>query len=177
LDPGDLEAKLTLANLRLCQSKFDEVRDLINELISPWYKETNNEDEQDEESDIVEEEEEEIKGDKIEEQEKHVQRIFSIDDINLPTYSQRISIVKLCIEVQLYEEALDFLQTLLADDDEDVDNWYLCGWTYYLMQDMVAAQEYLTKALEVNISLIYFHWYHHKEIFFFSLFFIAGQAI
>ena len=38
----------------------------------------------------------------------------------------------------------------MADNDEVVQVWYLCGWAYHLMDDHDAAREPLEHALEVR---------------------------
>ena len=38
----------------------------------------------------------------------------------------------------------------MADDDEVVPVWYLCGWAYVLMDDHEAAREPLETALQVG---------------------------
>ncbi|KAI9208207.1 uncharacterized protein BJ171DRAFT_490641 [Polychytrium aggregatum] len=48
-----------------------------------------------------------------------------------PTYPQRISHAKLCLELHLLEQALAVLQTCQLENDEDPECWYLFGWAYY----------------------------------------------
>ncbi|RKP04917.1 hypothetical protein THASP1DRAFT_20505, partial [Thamnocephalis sphaerospora] len=51
-----------------------------------------------------------------------------------PAYPQsdaRIALVKLMLEMELYDRALTILDGLQREDDQSVDMWYLFGWTYY----------------------------------------------
>lgn len=137
MDPNSLEAKLTLANLRICQSRSNEAIEIVRQYLSSWYTEAKQDNE---DHDVAEEKKDSDIG----------ENVLLMDGVNMPAYPQRVSIAKLCIELALYQEALDVLQTLLAENDEDMENWYLFGWTYYLMQDMSAAKECLTKASEVR---------------------------
>ncbi|KAJ1680084.1 hypothetical protein EV182_000706 [Spiromyces aspiralis] len=54
---------------------------------------------------------------------------------NIPSYDSRLTLVRLHLECQLYEKALDLLETLQKENDESVDLWYLYGWTYFLRGD------------------------------------------
>lgn len=48
-----------------------------------------------------------------------------------PSYSERMSQVKLLLEVELYEKALEVLETMQREDEENVELWYLYTCTYY----------------------------------------------
>ena len=48
-----------------------------------------------------------------------------------PTYDERISLVKILLELDMYEEALSVLQTLQREDDENVELWYFYTCAYY----------------------------------------------
>ncbi|CCG82187.1 TPR domain protein [Taphrina deformans PYCC 5710] len=49
-----------------------------------------------------------------------------------PTYASRLSLVRLLLECEMTEDALEVLQQLEHEVDEVVDLWFLFGWTYYL---------------------------------------------
>ncbi|OMH78701.1 UPF0661 TPR repeat-containing protein [Zancudomyces culisetae] len=74
-----------------------------------------------------------------------------------PSYENRISLARLMIEAQLYDDCLTLLETLQREDDQYVDLWYLYGWIYYLVgsesQDKLeyfaSAAECLEQALKV----------------------------
>src|SRR5271169_6131314 len=48
-----------------------------------------------------------------------------------PTYAERISLVKILLELNMYEEALSVLETLQREDDENVELWYFYTCAYY----------------------------------------------
>ncbi|KAF7227337.1 transcript variant X1 [Nothobranchius furzeri] len=50
----------------------------------------------------------------------------------VPPYESRITTAKLLIESEEYETAVDVLESLLEEDDEVVQVWYLSGWVCYL---------------------------------------------
>jgi predicted Zn-dependent protease len=49
----------------------------------------------------------------------------------IPPYAERINLVKLLIEIELYSEALEVLQTMQREDEENVELWYLYTCAYY----------------------------------------------
>jgi tetratricopeptide (TPR) repeat protein len=48
-----------------------------------------------------------------------------------PTFAERISLVKILLELDMYEEALSVLETLQREDDENVELWYFYTCAYY----------------------------------------------
>ena len=67
--------------------------------------------------------------------EKSMSIWFELDanDELWPSYANRTSLVKLLIELGLYDRALQILQLQQSEDDEDPEIWYLFGWCYYLI--------------------------------------------
>ncbi|PPQ66214.1 hypothetical protein CVT24_000326 [Panaeolus cyanescens] len=61
------------------------------------------------------------------------------DDPKLPPIPNRVSLVKLFLELALYTPALLVLHGIMASDDQEVEAWYLEGWCFYLMAEQ--AQE------------------------------------
>ncbi|KAH9838479.1 uncharacterized protein C8Q71DRAFT_832634 [Rhodofomes roseus] len=61
------------------------------------------------------------------------------DDVSLPPISSRLSLVRLFLELSLFEPALLVLQGVMAVDDQEVEAWYLQGWCFFLMAEQ--AQE------------------------------------
>ena len=57
------------------------------------------------------------------------------DDPKLPSLESRISIVKLFLELGLFNEALLVLNGIMAEDDQDVEAWYLEGWCFFMMAE------------------------------------------
>ena len=48
-----------------------------------------------------------------------------------PTYAERISLVKILLELDMHDNALSVLETLEREDDENVELWYLYTCAYY----------------------------------------------
>lgn len=58
-----------------------------------------------------------------------------IGDASIPIYDTRLSLVKLLLELGMFEHAFTVLENLQKENDEVVDLWYLYGWTYYCLGD------------------------------------------
>ncbi|KAI9480609.1 MAG: hypothetical protein EXX96DRAFT_563493 [Benjaminiella poitrasii] len=56
-------------------------------------------------------------------------------DPTIPIYDTRLALVKLLLEVGMFEQAFTVLEKLQKENDEVVDLWYLYGWTYYCLGD------------------------------------------
>lgn len=54
-----------------------------------------------------------------------------------PSPSVLLALTKICIELEMYSQALEILQTVFATDDEEVEAWYLQGWCFVLMSEQV----------------------------------------
>ncbi|XP_061676491.1 uncharacterized protein si:dkey-12j5.1 [Syngnathoides biaculeatus] len=65
------------------------------------------------------------------------------DDVQnqLPPYESRITTVKLLVECEEYEMAVEVLEGLLEEDDEVVQVWYLSGWVCYLQLERAKEQQ------------------------------------
>ncbi|XP_026039392.1 probable assembly chaperone of rpl4 isoform X1 [Astatotilapia calliptera] len=59
----------------------------------------------------------------------------------IPPYESRITTAKLLIESEEYEMAVDVLESLLEEDDEVVQVWYLSGWVCYLQLEKAKEQQ------------------------------------
>lgn len=57
------------------------------------------------------------------------------EDARIPAYPTRISLVRLLLESEMEDEALEVVERLVSEDDQSVEGWYLGGWTLYLMGD------------------------------------------
>lgn len=62
--------------------------------------------------------------------------LYHIDDPQVPSIPVRLSLVKLFLEVSLFNPALLTLQGIMASDDQEVEAWYLEGWAFYLMAEL-----------------------------------------
>ncbi|KAJ1962617.1 hypothetical protein GGI12_002544 [Dipsacomyces acuminosporus] len=63
------------------------------------------------------------------------------DTSQLPSYDNRLALVRLLLELDQKEEALGMLERLQKEDDENVDMWYLYGWTYHLQNEEAAPKD------------------------------------
>jgi predicted negative regulator of RcsB-dependent stress response len=58
-----------------------------------------------------------------------------LDDTKSAPPAALLSLTRTFIELGLYTQALENLQTVLATDDEEVEAWYLQGWCFVLMAE------------------------------------------
>lgn len=65
----------------------------------------------------------------------------TLGDIGFPSYSSRVSLVRLLLECEMTEDAMLVLQQLEREDDQAVELWYLYGWNYYLQGELLDAAE------------------------------------
>ncbi|KAJ1796814.1 hypothetical protein LPJ75_007172, partial [Coemansia sp. RSA 2598] len=63
------------------------------------------------------------------------------DPSQLPSYENRLALVRLLLELDDKEKALNILERLQKEDDESVDMWYLYGWTYHLQSEEGASAD------------------------------------
>jgi hypothetical protein len=57
------------------------------------------------------------------------------DDSKSASTAALLSLARNFIELGLYLQALEILQTVFATDDEEVEAWYLQGWCFVLLAD------------------------------------------
>ncbi|GJE88637.1 TPR-like protein [Phanerochaete sordida] len=57
------------------------------------------------------------------------------DDQRLPPIPTRLALVKMFLELELFEPALLVLTGVMAFDDQEVEAWYLEGWCFCLMAE------------------------------------------
>jgi len=67
----------------------------------------------------------------------------------LPPPDSRLALAKNCMEAEVYDKALVLLERLLAEDDSNMEVWYLAGEACYLSGDLETAREHLTTADEM----------------------------
>ncbi|XP_041104770.1 probable assembly chaperone of rpl4 isoform X1 [Polyodon spathula] len=95
-----------------------------------------------------------------EKQDDGVQDGESLENM-FPPYESRITTTKLLIEAEEYELATEILESLLEEDDEVVQVWYLFGWVCYLQVEKPeeteafkdSARTYLTKAKKLYMKV------------------------
>ncbi|SCV68444.1 BQ2448_565 [Microbotryum intermedium] len=60
-------------------------------------------------------------------------RNLDADSASYPSSSSRLALAQLLLELQRFGDALDVLQRLEMEDDEDPEVWYLSGWSWWLL--------------------------------------------
>ncbi|KAL4235922.1 hypothetical protein ACF0H5_004312 [Mactra antiquata] len=70
------------------------------------------------------------------------------------SFESRLAAGKILIEVEEHELAIEVLETLLEEDDENIDVWYLIGWSNHLLGEdgKDNARSYLTKAKKLYVK-------------------------
>jgi tetratricopeptide (TPR) repeat protein len=61
------------------------------------------------------------------------------ENIQVPEYPVRISLARLLLEVNLYDEAFSVVERLVLEDDHSVEAWYLGGWCLHLQSENATA--------------------------------------
>ncbi|KAJ1724825.1 hypothetical protein LPJ53_000961 [Coemansia erecta] len=89
------------------------------------------------------------------------------DPTQIPSYENRLALVRLLLELGDREKALGILERLQKEDDENIDMWYLYGWTYHLQSEdeltspedklelLGSARECLKQAVKLSSVLEY----------------------
>lgn len=67
------------------------------------------------------------------------------NDIDRPSYDHRLACAKMLVELDAFETAAEVLETLLEDNDEDPEIWYLTAYCYS-HTDVHSAPDYLDQA-------------------------------
>lgn len=77
-------------------------------------------------------------------------------DPDWPLIDTRMNYAKLFMETGSFDNALQCLVTCEAEDEEDLQLWYLYGWCYYQMalQDTIAKDELIQDARESFETLL-----------------------
>ncbi|KAJ1548168.1 hypothetical protein HK096_002838 [Nowakowskiella sp. JEL0078] len=53
--------------------------------------------------------------------------------VNIPEYNSRLALGKMLVEVGELEKALDVLETVVNENDQDPEGWYVAAWASYRM--------------------------------------------
>lgn len=61
-----------------------------------------------------------------------------LGDPAIPIYDSRLALVKLLLEVGMFEQAFMVLEGLQKENEQVVDLWYLYGWAYYCLGEDAA---------------------------------------
>jgi hypothetical protein len=73
---------------------------------------------------------------------------------DMPSMAMRTSIAKLCMELDLFNDACDILEMLLETTDKYAEVWYLCGVCYLHLNERDSAIEYFTGAGKTLTAVI-----------------------
>ncbi|SCZ90379.1 BZ3500_MvSof-1268-A1-R1_Chr1-3g01953 [Microbotryum saponariae] len=60
-------------------------------------------------------------------------RNLDAESPSYPPSSSRLALAQLLLELQRFSDALEVLQRLEMEDDEDPEVWYLSGWSWWLL--------------------------------------------
>jgi len=105
----------TLASVRISQGQIEQARGALQRSMALW---TNPEEEEEEEED-----EDDAADDALRQDGQDAK----------PDFPTKISLTRLLMEVEMEEQALAVLETLVQEDDQSVEAWYLGGWCLYLL--------------------------------------------
>ena len=103
----------TLASVRISQGQIEQARGALQRSMALW---TNPEEEE-------EEDEDHAANDALRQDGQDA----------TPDFPTRISLTRLLMEVEMEEQALAVLETMVQEDDRSVEAWYLGGWCLYLL--------------------------------------------
>ncbi|KAG8858791.1 hypothetical protein FRB96_004928 [Tulasnella sp. 330] len=73
-------------------------------------------------------------------------------DINAPSTEDRLSLAKLFLELEAYPLSFAGVQSVLADNDQDVEAWYLQGLGYWEISNALAAGKVVAGVKETTTS-------------------------
>lgn len=155
MDPKNVDAYIVNANLLMTLERKEEAKDLLKQCFEILKIQAPKADE------VLESENEGMENDTME---------VKADDCNvengagsnlngasgnevLPPYPSRVTLAKLLTETGEHEKADIILNTLIGDDDEDIEVWYMYGWSCYLQEEFSDAVFYLEKATELYEKL------------------------
>lgn len=139
-DEKNIEALSTLANFRLCQQKPDLAKQAIREATSNLSK---LEEDINQQYVIYNNPDSALGGTNGQTNEESVGA-----GAVMPPYSTRFALAKAAMESECYNEALSVLEGLLAEDDTDLELWFLVGEAYLHTGDPQTALQYVEDALQ-----------------------------
>jgi hypothetical protein len=72
----------------------------------------------------------------------------------MPAYQSRLSLAKMCMEVELWSEACDILDRLIAENDTVMEVWFLLGEAQLHSLDMSSAFDTVSTAAAIVSAAI-----------------------
>lgn len=140
-DPRNVQAMQTMANLSISLQHPEAALSWLQQSVALWHKAQVDQDALDNGADEVIE---------------HGADADDADDdqlIDPPAYLFRINTVKLLVELQQYDTALEILDNLVAEDENVTQVWYLLGWVHHLQEDLPTAAGYFVKTKAVYAAM------------------------
>ena len=134
-DPNNPEAYVVMANLLLSQENKEKAREMVVKSVNIWLPGGNDSEQEN--------------GFKMEEQKSKEGRE------SLPSYESRFNVSRILIEVEDYDRAIAVIDGLLEENDEDINLWYLLGWTKFLNKETENAKFFLTKTKKMYEKYCY----------------------
>ena len=151
-DPKNYEAYIVNANFLLSLERNEEAKNLLKQCF-----ESLNIKPSQAADDEIESEDEEMGETNLAEKTNENGAEYNLPEETgsdeLPPYASRVTLAKLLTEVGEHDMSEVILNTLVGDDDEDLEVWYIYGWNCYLQDDFSDAMLYLEKAKEIYEKL------------------------
>jgi tetratricopeptide (TPR) repeat protein len=85
--------------------------------------------------------------------EETYRRLVECDEHTMPSLDFRIQSGKLLMEIEKFEEASDILESVLQEDDENAEVWFLVGKCYRFLEDFENSLEFFEKCQELLVQL------------------------
>lgn len=131
-DESNPDAYNAAANLRMCQKNMEEARQLLRRCLG-----------------VMEACYAAVDGEKQQEEDMAGVTSATADNAGsaeLPPWESRLHFAKCCSEAELYAEAASTLERLLAEDDSEMEPWFLLGEAFVLDGRPAAGVEVLETA-------------------------------
>lgn len=126
-DPNNPEVYRVSADLRMCQQKPEDAREMVLKSCQLWSEELER---------------------LVNPSEEGAVELLA----EMPSYESRISAAKILIEIgapELFEQAVNLLEQLLKEDDSVLMTWYLLGFSLKSSQNTSALEDSIEGALRV----------------------------
>lgn len=144
------EAIQLFASLRLCQKREDDAKILLGRLVELYSElkgDDNNEQDEDDENETMGGTEDKYEKNDEAKTQKNELLARHIALFELPSLESRLEGAKMCMEVEMYQEASDLLMDLISECDSNMEMWFLTAEACLLGGDLNTAHEYAKTAL------------------------------
>jgi tetratricopeptide (TPR) repeat protein len=113
-DPNNAEAQQCLASVRLSQDRAEDALSILLHAYSIWKDHIP----PSSDTDALD-----------------ANPSSTLDPTLIPPIPTRLALTKMFLELARYTEALEVIQSVMGEDDEEVEAWYLEGWCFWLMAE------------------------------------------